>query len=184
MASGEGKRFGSNKLLAELGGVPLLSFALDLSSLFLKRVVVTRSVEVSALCRDRGIDFVLHSKPYRSDTVRLGLEALFSIDACIFLQGDQPLLTKESVKALVLARKNNPDAILRLSYNGKGASPILFPKRYFDELKSLPEGCGGGALLEKHSDNVFEVEALFEQELLDVDTRKDLELLKKHINYK
>lgn len=51
MASGLAKRFGSNKLLAEFDGKPLLCRAFAVTE-GLHRVVVTRSTEMQALCEN------------------------------------------------------------------------------------------------------------------------------------
>ena len=75
MASGLAKRFGSNKLLAEFDGKPLLCRAFAVTE-GLHRVVVTRSTEVQALCEKYGIPVLHHAHPLRSDTVQLGLEYL------------------------------------------------------------------------------------------------------------
>ena len=77
MASGLGKRFGGNKLMADFNGKPMIQRALDLTEgLFCRRVVVTRHERIAGLCREQNVDVVLHDLPHRSDTVRLGLEAL------------------------------------------------------------------------------------------------------------
>ena len=80
MASGLARRFGSNKLLADFGGRPLLFRALEVTATpaLAARVVVTRSAKVKALCDAQAVPCLLHSLPGRNDTVRLGLEALFS----------------------------------------------------------------------------------------------------------
>ncbi len=55
MASGMSRRFGSNKLLADFGGGPMLLRALEATEgVVQRRVVVTRHEEVAALCRARG----------------------------------------------------------------------------------------------------------------------------------
>lgn len=118
MASGLGRRFGGNKLMADFCGAPLIANALALAALPLLacRIVVTRSEEVEALCNAQGVPVLRHAQPYRSDTVRLGLAALLgkepALRGCLFLPGDQPLLTQQSVEALALAAA--PDAIVRL----------------------------------------------------------------------
>jgi len=99
MASGKGERFGSNKLLVEFKGKPLLQHILETTSLpFAKRLVVTRYEAVVKLCHNLNIDAVLHDQPYQSDTVRIGLENLPQEDYAgfLFCTGDQPLLTQES----------------------------------------------------------------------------------------
>ena len=114
MASGLGKRFGGNKLLANFHGQPLICRILDATEgIFAQRVVVTRSEEVAELCEKQGIQTVLHNLPHRSDTVRLGMEAMPGIDRCVFTPADQPLLRQETVAALVLASASEPDSIWR-----------------------------------------------------------------------
>ena len=114
MASGLGKRFGSNKLMADFHGVPMIQRTLEATEgLFSRRVVVTRHESVAALCRAQKVDVVLHDLPHRSDTVRLGLQALGDPDACMFLPGDQPLLRRETVEMLLENWKENPNKIVR-----------------------------------------------------------------------
>jgi len=179
MASGLSKRFGSNKLMADFHGEPMIQRALHATDgLFSKRVVVTRHESVAALCRDQNIDVVLHDLPHRSDTVRLGLEALGDLDACMFLPADQPLLRRETVAMLLEIRKENPDRIIRPAYEDSEGSPVLFPSWAFPELKTLPEGKGGGVVIQNHPHEVCRVAIANPFELADADTPETLELLK------
>jgi len=179
MASGLSKRFGSNKLMADFHGEPMIQRALHATDgLFSKRVVVTRHESVAALCRDQNIDVVLHDLPHRSDTVRLGLEALGDLDACMFLPADQPLLRRETVAMLLEIRKENPDRIIRPAYEDSEGSPVLFPSWAFPELKTLPEGKGGGVVIKNHPHEVCRVAIANPFELADADTPETLELLK------
>ena len=106
MASGLSRRFGTNKLLADFCGQPMLCRAFDATATpgIAARIVVTRSEEVQALCRAQGVPVLLHSLPGRNDTVRLGLSALLEqlpeLSGCMFLPGDQPLLRRETVEAM------------------------------------------------------------------------------------
>ena len=142
MASGLARRFGSNKLLADFGGRPLLCRALEVTATpaLAARVVVTRSAEVKALCDAQAVPCLLHSLPGRNDTVRLGLEALLeqcpNLAGCIFLPGDQPLLQRETLEALITAfaqtQKETERAIFRLGARAAHGpdtvvgSPVLF----------------------------------------------------------
>lgn len=181
MASGLSKRFGSNKLMADFRGKPMIQRALDVTeSLFSRRVVVTRHEPVAALCRQRGIDVVLHDLPERSDTVRLGLEALGDLDGCMFLPGDQPLLRRETVALLLERWKEQPDRIIRPAYEGQAGSPVLFPAWAFPELLNLPEGKGGGVVMKNHPQAVRCVCVADPLELADADTPEMLDMLKGH----
>ena len=181
MASGLGKRFGGNKLMADFQGSPLIQQALDATEgLFASRVVVTRHEMVAALCRAQNIEVILHDLPHRSDTVRLGLEALPDLDACMFLPGDQPLLRRQTVAMLVEQWKENTEKIVRPSWEGQEGSPVLFPAWAFPELKNLPEGKGGGVLIKKYPQAVHLVPVADPLELADADTPEALEALKGH----
>ncbi|MBQ8512622.1 MAG: NTP transferase domain-containing protein [Clostridia bacterium] len=175
MASGEGKRFGSNKLTAQFLGRPLIQHAIEATDgIFSRRVVVTRHLSVAELCRENGIDVILHDLPYRSDTVRLGIEMLADTDGCLFCQGDQPLLSRETVSAMALSAVNDPSSIFRASYGGVGGSPVLFPQWTYGELADLPEGKGGGVLVKKYPGSVKHAEVRDPAELRDCDTLEDL----------
>ena len=179
MASGLGKRFGGNKLMADFHGKPMIQRALDATDgLFIKRVVVTRHEQVAALCREQNVDVVLHNLPNRNDTVRLGLQALGDLDCCMFLPGDQPLLRRETVAMLLENRKENPDKIIRPAYEENEGSPVLFPAWTFPELKGLPEGKGGGVVIRNHPQDVLRISIADPFELADADTPQMLEMLK------
>ena len=179
MASGLGKRFGSNKLMADFLGRPMLHRALDATEgLFDRRVVVTRHESVAALCRERNVEVLLHALPHRSDTVRLGLEALGEVDCCMFLPGDQPLLRRETVAMLLETWKSNPDCMIRPAFEDSEGSPVLFPAWAFPELKNLPEGKGGGVVIKNHPHELIRVSVPDPVELVDADTPETLERLK------
>ncbi len=184
MASGESRRFGDNKLLAPFHGEPLICriLAATDSSLFARRVVVTRHSEITKLCGGMGIPTVLHSFPYRSDTVRLGLEALDDNppDGCMFCPCDQPFLSKDTIENMIQAFMGEPEYIYRLSWNGTPGSPLIFPRKYFAELKHLPQGKGGSCLLQSYPEQVRYIEAASHWELKDIDTREDLEMMEKN----
>ena len=179
MASGLGKRFGGNKLMADFHGKPMIQRALDASEgLFSRRVVVTRHESIAALCREQNVSVVLHDLPHRSDTVRLGLEALGELDACMFLPGDQPLLRRETVAMLLQNWKLHPDAMLRPIHEDTEGSPVLFPAWTFPELKNLPEGKGGGTVIQNHPHDMIRVSISDPFELADADTPEMLAMLK------
>ena len=179
MASGMGKRFGGNKLMADFNGEPMILRALEASRCMKdKRVVVTRHEDVAALCREHGVQVVLHDLPHRSDTVRLGMEALSDADACMFLPADQPLLRPETVEQLVLCWRLGQESVLRPFYKDTPGSPVLFPAWTFEQLRNLPEGKGGGWVMKQHPERVEGMQISDPRELMDADTPETLEYLK------
>lgn len=175
MASGLGKRFGGSKLLTPFRGRPMLAWILDATDgIFARRVVVTRSEEAAAYCRSRNAEVVLHQEAYRSDTVRLGLDAVGNVSHCMFCPADQPLLKAETMKALIRCGAEQPDAIWRPSCQGQAGAPILFPQWTFPELVSLPQGKGGGFVAKSHPESIRLLPISNPLELSDIDTPEDL----------
>ena len=178
MASGLGKRFGGNKLMASFRGQPMIAQILGATDgIFDRRVVVTRHEDVAAFCREQGVEVVFHNLPNRNDTVRLGLEAVGNMDGCLFCPGDQPLLKRDTVEALVSAWQAEPEFIWRTVYGDQPGAPILFPQWAFAELRTLPEGRGGAVLAKKYPERVRLHPVRDRLELMDVDTRETLKEL-------
>lgn len=183
MASGLGKRFGGNKLMADFAGKPLFLRALEASEgLKDHRVVVTRHADVAEICRDLGVNVILHDLPNRNDTVRLGLESLEDLDGCLFLPADQPLLRRETVDGLVRAWENDRESILRPIHGDTPGAPVLFPKWAFPALRTLPEGKGGGWIIRNQPDRVKLMEVADEFELMDADTPELLAVLERRFH--
>ena len=182
MASGLGTRFGSNKLMASLDGAPLIANVIRAcDGLFAKRVAVTRHEDVAKLCRSLGMEAVMHDEPLRSDTVRLGMQAMDGCDTVTFIQADQPFISANTLAALLRGAETHPEFIWRVGFQGTQGAPVLFPAWAFDELRALPPGKGGGFVAKAHAQRVRCVEAASEWELFDVDTVQDLEALQAHM---
>lgn len=175
MASGLGKRFGENKLMADFHGKPLISYILDATStIFARRIVVTRHESVANLCKEKNVDVILHTMPHRSDTIRLGLERLLDTEHCMFCSSDQPLLSQETIAALALSAINAPSKIIRPICRDIIGSPVVFPKITYDELLQLPEGKGGSYVIKQHSNLIQYLSICNPDELKDIDTPEDL----------
>lgn len=180
MASGLSKRFGSNKLMEILDDKPLIKWVIDVTDgLFDKRIVVTRSIEVYDLCEALNVNCILHELPLRNDTVRLGLkEIIKDIDYCFFMQGDQPLISKESIEKMIFSANDFPKMIVKAGYHDTVGAPMGFPRCLFNELLALPEGKGGNYVAKIHPNLVYTVEVKKEYELWDIDISTDLERIR------
>ncbi|HNX62997.1 MAG TPA: nucleotidyltransferase family protein [Candidatus Limiplasma sp.] len=184
LASGESVRFGSNKLLADFCGKPLLTHLLDALPGGLTTVVVTRSVAVCELAKANGFRCLLHRQPEVRDTIRLGLAALPDTEGCLFCVGDQPLLTAETIQKVVDAYREDPTRIVRAAYGERQGNPALFPPSLYGELATLAEGEAGVTVIRRHPELVRTVQAAFAEELADADTPEALEALQKLIQPK
>ena len=124
MASGSGTRFGGNKLMANLAGMPLVEHVLRATEgRFAERVVVTRHADVAQLARKAGARAVVHDLPLRNEAVALGMDALTCCDTVTFFQGDQPLVAARTIDALLAAAERDPHAVALKRQSGSPARP-------------------------------------------------------------
>lgn len=149
MASGFSRRFGENKLLRPFRGRPLLWWCLNsLPRDRLDRItVVTRYPAAEVLCAEYGAHCLLHDRPARSDTVRLGIKTMAGMDGCLFAVADQPLCRRESLCRLLDAFRAAPDRPARLCWEDRPGNPVLFPASLFPALAALEGEQGGGRVL-------------------------------------
>jgi len=178
LASGESVRFGSNKLLTDFDGEPLLARLLDALPGGLDTVVVTRSQEVRRLAYARGYRYLLHSLPEVRDTIRLGLAALKDTDGCLFCVGDQPLLTRMTIEKVIERYLAEPAAIVRAAWGEREGNPALFPAALYGELSLLREGEAGVTVIRRYPALVRTVQTAFAEELADADTPGTLRSLR------
>ena len=178
LASGQGRRFGSNKLLAQVEGVPLYLRAMDtLGKAGLHRLAVCSPyTEILAAGENSGFLPLRneHAAEGISASVRLGLSAMEDLDGVLFAVCDQPYLTTESIKRLLDSFLESREAVCALSWQGRRGNPAVFPSSLFPELLALSGDTGGGAVIRRHPDRLRLVEARSPRELVDVDTPTDL----------
>ncbi|MGN8896930.1 nucleotidyltransferase family protein [Flavonifractor sp. HCP28S3_F3] len=178
LASGQGRRFGSNKLLAEVEGIPLYRRAMDtLAGAGLHRLAVCSPYpEILAAGENSGFLPLRneHAAEGISASVRLGLSAMEDLDGVLFAVCDQPYLTTESIINLINSFQELKTAICALSWQGQRGNPVIFPRDLFGELAALTGDVGGGAVIRRHPDRLLLVEAFSTWELSDVDKPEDL----------
>lgn len=179
LAAGNARRFGSNKLNAQVEGVSLIRRALDAVPGGLATVVVSQYPDILALAGEYGFDALLNDRPELglSRSVRLGLAHLTDCDGVLFLVSDQPRLKRDSVEALAALWAQNPEKIAAMAHNGVRGNPCLFPARLFPELLALTGDRGGSAVIRHHEDDLILLET-DAPELADVDTPAALEQVK------
>ena len=178
MASGAGRRFGSNKLLSAVEGVPLhrRAMAALAPAGFGRLVVCSPYPEVLSAGAEYGFRPPGHPGggggsapplPPGGAPMDRGGGGVFGV--CV-----QPWLTTESVRRLLDAFSDAGDAICALSWRGTRGSPVIFPACFFGELAALTGDTGGSAVLRRHPERLRLVEASSPRELMDVDTPADL----------
>jgi len=180
LAAGTGQRFGSNKLLGDLAGKPLVDYIL--SSLPIEHfdavVAVVSNEEVKERVEKHNIKTVYNYNPNEgiNSSIRLGVEALSDVDACMFCVSDQPLLASDTISDMINAYKEG--TIYSLSHQAVRGNPVIFPSSLFEELANLEQGEFGTKVIYSHQDMLVLHETMDNTQLIDVDTQENLEYIK------
>ena len=184
LAAGRSLRFGrEDKLLADAGGRTMLSRALEtLNALDAdERAAVVSSEEASKLAEEVGFDVVRNDEPEAGLSRSIALGVLWAhakgCDAVLLAVADQPLLTAESLAALLAAFRRTGRVACLADESHRG-NPAVFPAACFAELLALRGDCGAKGVLRKHEDELTVVRCRYPCELADADEPQALERLR------
>jgi molybdenum cofactor cytidylyltransferase len=185
LAAGASSRFGSQKLLAPLGGRPVLQHVLDsLAAVGMDDVVVVLGRDADAVEREirwRAERRTVNPRPQDglSSSLRVGLDAVAedpAVDAVLIALGDQPTLRPETVRAVVDVAVSTPRPFVRARYADDDApNPVLVRRSAWALVAGLSGDRGLGPLLAARRDEVTEVAVGGSNP--DIDTHDDLERL-------
>jgi molybdenum cofactor cytidylyltransferase len=178
LAAGRSSRMGRNKLLLELDGKPILCHAVDhaLAAGLSEMVVVTghQAAKVKAALGDRPVK-TIEAREHRlgmSASLKAGIRALSpKAEAALVMLGDMPQVSPALLRRLIGAY--NPTegrSIVLPTVEGKRGNPVLFDRRYFDEILALEGDVGARHLIGAHDDQVAEVAVEDAGIFTDVDT--------------
>ena len=179
LAGGSASRFGSQKLLTDFRGAPLVSHAA-------RRLAegcgapVLAVVPLGAAALREALD-ALGCEVLESDRCALGLggslsagvQASAAAAGWIVALGDMPLVPVEAIRAVARAVEEGA-FIAAPVHGGQRGHPVGFSRDLYDELAALREDVGAREVLRRHAARVVTIPAADSGILFDVDTRDDL----------
>lgn len=178
LAAGFSQRFGGQKLLADINGIPMIRRVADAVQGFgFERVVlVYRERQVKRAAKSRAVKYVRNAAAAEGigSSVRCGVKAAGDDDAYIFFMGDQPFVCGETVQRLREAFEGGLGSIVVPRYAGRAGNPVVFGAEWRHALQSLTGDAGGRTLIRDHEDQVCYIDAPDTAAGMDVDTREDL----------
>lgn len=184
LAAGRSTRMGGpNKLLAELGGKTLVRIVTEqaLASKAQSVVVVTghQADDVEKALRGLKVTFVRNPDFAEglASSVKAGISAV-SADAAaaVICLGDMPLISARLIDRLIEAFAPDRGNLIAVPVSdGRRGNPVLWSRRFFNELMALDGDIGARHLIARHSEAVAEVAVDGHGAFLDIDTPQALE---------
>jgi molybdenum cofactor cytidylyltransferase len=190
LAAGRSTRMGGpNKLLAEIGGKPLVRIAAEqaLASRAKPVVVVTghQRAEVEAALKGLPVTFA-HNPDFAeglSGSLKAGIAALpAGADGAIVCLGDMPQVDAALIDRLIAAFDPEKGALAVVpTIAGKRGNPVVWSRRFFADLARLEGDVGARHIIGSYPEAVVEVPVTGNGALVDVDTPDALRAVKAEI---
>lgn len=182
LAAGGSRRFGSQKLVARVGGTPIVRHAADALRSAVDGLVVVVGSD-APLVRDAlaGLDarFVENAEwaAGLSASLRSGLFAVQTeSEAAVIALGDQPGLDPALARRVVATWRSSGKPIVATRYRGSRGHPVLLDRAVFAEAAELSGDVGARALMDRDPTRVAYVD-VDQPAPRDVDEPNDLAAL-------
>ncbi|MBS0270110.1 MAG: nucleotidyltransferase family protein, partial [Proteobacteria bacterium] len=184
LAAGSSERFGSeNKLLAEIGGEPLLRHVtrVVIETGPSETIVVTghEAERCRSVLEGLAVRFV-HNAAWMQGmgtSIAAGVGALGDeFDGAFIVPSDMPYLTSALFARLWAAfdAADGRGIVFPVTAAGEQRNPVLWPRAHFSELRALVGATGAKALLRKYVGESLGVPLASDEEATDIDTPADL----------
>ena len=187
LGAGRSSRMGGpNKLLAEIGGKPLVRMVVDavLASRARPVVVVTghQRDKVEAALAGLPVKFVHnpHFAEGLGTSLKAGIAALpAAVDGAIVCLGDMPQVDAALIDRLIGAFDPDHGALVVVpTIDGKRGNPVVWSRRFFPDLMTVEGDVGARYLIGRYTEAVAEVPLTGTAALTDVDTPEALEAVR------
>jgi molybdenum cofactor cytidylyltransferase len=190
LAAGRSTRMGAvNKMIAEIGGKPLVRIAAEqaLASRAAPVIVVTghQRERIEAALAGLPVRF-MHNPDYAEGlgtSLKAGIAAVpEDADGAIICLGDMPQVDAALIDRLIAAFDPERGALIVVpSIEGRRGNPVVWSRRFFHELMAIQGDIGARHLIGQYAEAVAEVALAGDAALTDVDTPESLSAVKAEI---
>ncbi|WP_195964116.1 nucleotidyltransferase family protein [Clostridium cuniculi] len=176
LAAGNSKRFNGNKLLVIYKEKPIYMHIVEkvLDLKVNKIICVTQYEEIKEALLNTNINVVMNDNSSLgiSSSIKLGINFDKNADGYMFMVCDQPFISVQTLKSVIDNFINGDKGIVCVGCGDNKCNPVIFSKRYINELLSLEGDSGGKRILKGHLNDLNIVNVDNEIELIDIDTQE------------
>lgn len=179
MAAGESSRFGSPKQLQKWKNSNLLQHVIDIA--FKSKafdVSIVLGANYDAIINEIKTDSikVLRNKSWKNglgNSIAFGIKSVIKekprVEGVLLMLADQPLIEPNYLDTLIKKFETNKNQIIASTYSNKRFGvPVLFGRKYFEELMQLNDDEGAKKIIKKHEEVVYFLDS--SQMFSDIDT--------------
>jgi len=190
LGAGRSSRMGGpNKLLAEIGGRPLIRIVVEqvLASKARPVIVVTGHERERVEAALQGLPVKLVHNPDFAEglgtSLKAGIAALpADVDGVIVCLGDMPQVDAGLIDRLIDALDPDKGALAAVpTIDGKRGNPVVWSRRFFPDLMAVEGDVGARHLIGRYAEAVAEVPVSGAAALIDVDTPEALAAVKREL---
>ncbi|MBW2022033.1 MAG: nucleotidyltransferase family protein [Deltaproteobacteria bacterium] len=191
LAAGESTRMGRPKQLLAIKGRPLICRVVEMSlaSLLDKTVVVLghQAQRVKEALEGHGLTskvIIVENEHYKrgmGTSIRAGLTAVKdTIDHVMIILADMAHIDSNLINILLTNYLDSGKDLGAVKIQGRRSHPVVFSKRYFQELLGLDSDKGGRQIFAAHEQSALMVDAGAAYREIDLDTPEDYEEFRKN----
>ena len=179
LAAGESSRMeNGNKLLLPINKIPMISHVCNtVLTAGLNPVVVVTGFESDLVTQaiPTAINDIIYNSHWQSgmaSSIYEGLSALpQNVDGNMIVLGDMPMISKDTLTLLIdeFIMLNGQHIIYPI-YEERQANPVIFPKKYFQEILSSTGDRGCKKVLKQYPDDVVGVSIGSPEVVFDCDS--------------
>jgi len=184
LAAGNSSRLGEPKQLLNFNGKTLLRNVVDEAKKVSELIIVVTGsghTEVVKEIEDLEVKVVenINWVEGMGSSIKVGIIQLLNqfpkVQNVIISVCDQPFIKASVFSDLIQKQKDSQKGIVASKYSDTLGTPVLFTKKYFQQLSGLSGQEGAKKMIQKFKGDIAEIS--FERGAIDIDTQNDYQKL-------
>lgn len=180
LAGGRSKRMGTMKQLLPWGKKTILQHLIGVAGGVKPAEIIVvlghNAEQISSIIAGEPVKIVVNTEFRKgmSTSLKAALNSVLpESDTYVFMLGDQPLVTVDTIKLLLSRHSASELGITVPVYKGVRGRPVVIDSKYREELMTLKGEIGAKQVIDSHPVDLLEVSVDSEEVIIDLDTPEE-----------